>query len=201
MFDSRIRQLIDPPLNAAGRQLAAMGVSANVVTVGGFAIGMSGVSAIAFGAVVTGLVLILISRLADGLDGAIARATKKTDLGGFLDIVLDFILYGAVPLAFAVLNPEQNALPATVLLLSYFANGSTFLAYAIMAERRNIDTTAQGVKSLYYMTGLAEGGETIAAIILFCLFPKYFPIIAYGYAALCYASATGRIVLAWRTLG
>ena len=200
MFDSRIRQLIDPPLNAAGRQLAAIGVSANVVTCAGFAIGMSGAGAIAFDAVVVGLVLILISRLADGLDGAIARATQKTDLGGFLDIVLDFIFYGAVPLAFAVLNPEQNALPAAVLLLSYFANGSTFLAYAIMAEKRNIETTAQGVKSLYYMTGLAEGGETIAAIILFCLFPAYFPFIAYGYAALCYASAAARIVLAWRTL-
>ena len=200
MFDSRIRQLIDPPLNAAGRQLSAMGVSANVVTCAGFAIGMSGAVAIAFDAVVVGLVLILFSRLADGLDGAIARATQKTDLGGFLDIVLDFIFYGAVPLAFAVLNPEQNALPAAVLLLSYFANGSTFLAYAIMAEKRNIETTAQGVKSLYYMTGLAEGGETIAAIILSCLFPAYFPFIAYGYAALCYASAAARIVLAWRTL-
>ena len=200
MFDSRIRQLIDPPLNAAGRQLSAMGVSANVVTCAGFATGMSGAIAIAFDAVVVGLVLILISRLADGLDGAIARATQKTDLGGFLDIVLDFIFYGAVPLAFAVLNPEQNALPAAVLLLSYFANGSTFLAYAIMAEKRNIETTAQGVKSLYYMTGLAEGGETIAAIILSCLFPAYFPFIAYGYAALCYASAAARIVLAWRTL-
>ncbi|MEM6497548.1 MAG: CDP-alcohol phosphatidyltransferase family protein [Pseudomonadota bacterium] len=201
MFDSRIRVFIDPPLNAAGRKLAAMGVSANGVTVAGFVLGMAGAVAIAFGAIVFGLVLILISRLADGLDGAVARATQTSDLGGFLDIVLDFIFYGAVPLAFAFYDPANNALPAAVLLLSYFANGSTFLAYAIMAEKRNIETSAQGVKSLYYMTGLAEGGETIAAIALFCLFPAYFPLIAYGYATLCYASAAGRIFLAWRTLG
>ena len=200
MFDARIRPLIDPPLNAAGRRLAAWRISANAVTVLGFVLGMVGVVLIALGAPLTGLAVIIVSRIADGLDGAVARATRTTDVGGFLDIVLDFIFYGAVPLAFAILDPGQNALPAAVLLLSYFANGTTFLAYAIMAEKRDLETEAQGVKSLYYMSGLAEGGETILAIVLFCLFPAYFPIIAYGYAALCYASAAGRILLAWRTL-
>ena len=111
--------------------------------------------------------------------------------------MLDSIFYGADPLAFAVLDLEQNALPAAVLLLSYFANGTTFLTYAITVESRNIETTAQGVKSLHYMTGLAEGGETIDAIILFCLFPAYFPFIAHGCAALYYACASARIVLPW----
>ena len=200
MFDARIRPLIDPPLNAAGRQLAAWGISANSVTILGFILGMGGVVLIALGALIAGLAIIIVSRIADGLDGAVARATEKTDLGGFLDIVLDFIFYGAVPLGFAILDPGQNALPAAVLLLSYFANGTTFLAYAIMAEKRALETEAQGVKSLYYMSGLAEGGETILAIVLFCLFPAYFPVVAYGYAVLCYASAAGRILLAWRTL-
>ncbi|MEO0809542.1 MAG: CDP-alcohol phosphatidyltransferase family protein [Pseudomonadota bacterium] len=200
MFDAKIRILIDPPLNAMGRRLAGWGIAANAVTLAGFVSGMAGTALIAFGHPGWALVVILCSRLADGLDGAVARATQKTDLGGFLDIVLDFIFYGAVPLAFAVADPAGNALPAAVLLLSYFANGSTFLAYAIMAAKQEIETSAQGVKSLYYMTGLAEGGETIVVIILFCLFPAYFPFIAYGYAALCYASATGRIVLAYKTL-
>ena len=200
MFDARIRPLIDPPLNAVGRQLAAWGISANSVTILGFILGMGGVVLIALGALIAGLAVIIVSRIADGLDGAVARATEKTDLGGFLDIVLDFIFYGAVPLGFAILDPGQNALPAAVLLLSYFANGTTFLAYAIMAEKRALETEAQGVKSLYYMSGLAEGGETILAIVLFCLFPAYFPVVAYGYAVLCYASAAGRILLAWRTL-
>jgi len=200
MFDAKIRPLIDPPLNALGCWLANRGISANAVTVFGFIAGMSCAVLIAFGYSGWGLFVILLSRLADGLDGAVARATQKTDLGGFLDIVLDFIFYGAVPLAFAVADPAENALPAAVLLLSYFANGSTFLAYAIMAEKKSIETTAQGVKSLYYMAGLAEGGGTILAIILFCLFPAYFPLIAYCYAGLCYASAAGRIILASQTL-
>ena len=171
MFDARIRPLIDPPLNAAGRRIAGWGISANAVTFAGFVTGIAGVVLIAFGEPLAGLVVIVLSRLADGLDGAVARATEKTDLGGFLDIVLDFIFYGAVPLAFAIHDPANNAVPAAVLLLSFFANGTTFLAYAIMAEKREIETTAQGVKSLYYMSGLAEGAETILAIILFLPVP------------------------------
>ncbi len=200
VFDAKIRPLIDPPLNAAGRRLARAGVTANAVTFAGFGLGMIGAVMVAAGWPGPALIIILISRLADGLDGAVARATQKTDLGGFLDIVLDFIFYSAVPLAFAILDPAANALAAAVLLASFFANGSTFLAYAIMAEKQAIETTAQGVKSLYYMSGLAEGAETIVAIVLFCLFPAYFPIIAYCYAGLCFASAFGRIVLACGTL-
>lgn len=200
MFDARIRIIIDPPLNAVGQWLAARGITADTVTIAGFVIGVSGSLAVAFGDFWLGLVLIVLSRLADGLDGAVARATKKTDIGGYLDIVLDFIFYGSVPLALAIYNPEQNALPAAVLLMSFFANGTTFLAFAIMAERRNLETTAQGEKSLFYMTGLAEGFETIIALIAFCVFPEYFPVIAYIYAAMCFASSAGRVVLAWRVL-
>ncbi len=200
LFDARIRPLIDPTLNAAGEWLAERDVTADFVTISGFVIGMAGALAIAFGDYSFGLALIVISRLADGLDGAIARASKKTDLGGFLDVSLDFIFYGAVPLAFAIHDPAQNALPAAVLLMSFFANGTTFLTFAIMAERRKLDTTKQGEKSLYYMSGLVEGFETIIAIIAFCLFPMYFPEIAYTYSALCYASAAGRVLLAWNIL-
>ncbi len=201
MFDGRLRPLIDPPLNAAGRRLADAGITANAVTVFGFAIGMVGVALIAAGLPGWGLLIMLVSRLADGLDGAVARATRKTDLGGFLDIVLDFIFYGAVPLGFAIYDPAANALAAAVLLLSYFANGSSFLAFAIMAEKRALKTSAQGVKSLFYMSGLAEGAETLLAMVLFCLLPDHFAVIAYGFAALCFASAAGRILLACRTLG
>lgn len=201
MFDARIRPLIDPPLNAAGHWLAMRGITANFVTVSGFVLGLGGALAIALGDAYFALALIVISRLADGLDGAIARATQKTDLGGFLDIALDFIFYGAVPLAFAIHNPTQNALPAAILLMSFFANGTTFLAFAVMAERRSMETTAQGEKTLYYMSGIAEGGETIIALCAFCILPQYFAEIAYVYAAMCFMSALGRICLAWQVLG
>lgn len=200
MFDARIRPLIDPPLNEAGRRLARSGITADAVTIFGFALGMAAAMAIALGRIDIGLGLFLIGRLADGLDGAVARATRNTDRGGFLDIVLDFLLYGAIPLAFAIHDPVRNALPAAVLLMSFFANGTAFLAFAIMAERRKIETDAQGQKSLFYMAGLVEGFETVVALAAMCLFPAWFAEIAYGYAALCFASAFGRILFAWRVL-
>ncbi|MEM7776762.1 MAG: CDP-alcohol phosphatidyltransferase family protein [Pseudomonadota bacterium] len=200
MFDARIRPLIDPSLNKMGVVLARSGVSADAVTIAGFVIGMMAFPAVVASYFTLAVLLIAISRLADGLDGAVARATVKTDRGGFLDIVLDFIFYGAMPLAFAIYDPQANALACAVLLLSFFANGTTFLAFAIMAQKRSLETSAQGVKSLYYMAGLAEGSETIAFLLAICLFPSWFAVMAYVYATLCFASAAGRVVLAWRTL-
>lgn len=197
MFDGRVRPFIDRPLDSAGCWLARRGLTADQITLAGFALGLAGAGAIASGAMALGLVLFLAGRLADGLDGAVARATQPSDRGAFLDIVLDFALYAAIPLAFAVHDPA-NALPAAVLLAAFLANGSAFLAFALMAERRKLTTSAQGRKSIYYLAGLAEGAETIAVFVLFCLFPASFPWLAAAFAALCLVSAAARIVLAWR---
>lgn len=200
MLDAHVRPWIDPPLNRLGAHLAARGITADAVTIAGFVVGMAGAAAVVFGQFTLALILILVSRIADGVDGAVARATRKTDFGGFLDIALDFVFYGAVPVAFAILAPERNALPAAVLLAGYLANGTAFLAFAIMAERRKLETTAQGQKSLYYAVGMAEGTETILVCAMFCILPSYFPVIAYVFAAMCAVSAIGRILLARRML-
>ncbi|MEL6317401.1 MAG: CDP-alcohol phosphatidyltransferase family protein [Pseudomonadota bacterium] len=193
MFDAKIRPLIDPPLNRLGRAAAARGVRADHLTWGGFALGMAGAAAAALGWFWAALALVLLSRLADGLDGAVARATRPTDYGGFLDITLDFIFYAAVPLAFALHDPAANALAAATLLFTYFANGASFLAYAVIAAKRGEETRAQGRKSIYYLAGLAEGFETILFCALVCLVPAWFAPLAYGYAALVALSAAGRI--------
>ena len=200
MFDARVRGWIVPPLNAAGRLLARAHIGADEVTLTGFVCGMMGAVAIAFNQMLVALALILLGRLLDGLDGAIARATRSTDRGGFLDIALDFIFYGSVPLAFAMLDPYRDALPAAVLIASFYANGAVFLAYGIMAEKRGLESKLQGEKALYYMAGLAEGTETIVVFTLFCLFPSLFPWLAGLFALVCYVSAIARLVLAWRTL-
>ncbi len=200
MFDARLRPLIDPPLNRAGAWLADRGVGANVVTLAGFAIGVGAAVSIAAGATLLGFVLVALNRLADGLDGAVSRASAKTDLGGYLDITLDFFFYGAVPLAFAVLDPERNALAAAALLASFYANGSAFLAFAIMAERKGLSTDAQGAKSLYYLSGIAEGTETIALFLLMALLPGLFPVLAWAFAAICFISAAARVLIGVRAL-
>ncbi|WP_422019129.1 CDP-alcohol phosphatidyltransferase family protein [Roseibium sp.] len=200
MFDARLRPMIDPPLNAIGVRLANAGISANMVTVSGFCLGLLAAVSIAFGYFLAGFVLIALNRLFDGLDGAVARASQKTDLGGYLDITLDFFFYGAIPLAFAIQAPETNALPAAALLASFYANGSAFLAFAIMAEKRNLSTSHQGAKSLYYIGGLAEGTETIGLFLLMALLPTWFPVLAWAFAGVCLVSASARVLIGLRAL-
>jgi len=199
MLDRYARQLIDPPLNAIGGCIAASGLTANHVTLFGLAIGLLAAVSIAFGMTTLGLVLLLLSRIADGLDGAVARATKKTDFGGYLDIACDFLFYGAVPFGFVVLDPESNAVAGAFLLLSFYFNGSSFLGFSILAEKKGIETSAQGEKSLYYSNGILEGTETISFFVLLCLFPTYFASLAWLFGSLCFATATLRIYGAHKT--
>jgi len=200
MLDGWARRRIDPALDALGRALHHAGVSANTVTLAAFAVGMAAAVAIALGQMSLGLVLILLSRLGDGLDGAVAKVAGRTDLGGYLDIVLDFAFYGAIPLAFVILDPAQNGVAGAVLLAAFYANGASFLAYAVMAEKRGLQTAGRGAKSLFFTTGLAEATETIAVFVAFCLLPDWFPAIAYAFAAVTAYTTLSRIVQAWRQL-
>ena len=199
MLDPLARRLIDPPLDVAARHLVKLGVSANAVTVAGFAFGLLAAVAIAGEHYLIGLLFFALNRLADGLDGAVARILGKTDLGGYLDIVLDFLIYAAVVLGFAAARPE-NALPATLLLAGYIGTGSTFLTFAIMAAKHGIETRARGSKSLYYLGGLTEGTETILAFVLACLWPALFPWIALIFGLLCWLTTATRIAVAAQTL-
>lgn len=193
MLDGAVRKLIDPPLNRAGVVLARAGLNADTITMFGLAVGLAAAVLIAAGLYLWGLLLLLVSRLADGLDGAVARATVKTDFGGYLDIVADFLFYGAIPVGFAVANPGANSIPAAILLLSFYFNGASFLGYAVLAERRKMATQRGGEKTLYYADGLMEGTETIAFFIAFCIWPQHFAWLALTFAVATFYTATARI--------
>jgi len=197
MLDRAVRPLIDPPLDRAGRILADAGVSANAVTLGGFAVGLAAIPAIATGNHLAGLALLLVNRVTDGLDGAVARARGPTDVGGYLDIVCDFILYSGWAFAFALADPA-DAIPAAFLMLSFMGTGSSFLAYAVFAAKRGLTTEISGSKSLYYLGGLTEGTETILVFIAFCLLPQHFAPMAWGFAAACWITTVSRMLAAAR---
>lgn len=200
MFDGMLRVQIDPALDSLSRTIARTGVSANMVTMAGFSLGLAAAALISTQHYLSGAILIALSRICDGLDGGVAKINGATDLGGFLDIVLDFAFYGMIPLAFAFASPQDNALAALFLLFSFYVNGASFLAYAIMAEKRGLKTSARGEKSLFFTTGLAEASETIAVFVLACVIPSWFPALAWGFAAICLYTALARIIQAWRTL-
>ncbi len=198
MLDSAIQQVLKPVLTRAARVLVRVGVGADALSFVGFALGMAAALAIALQHFMAGLVLLLLSRLMDGLDGAVARATQPTDRGGFLDITLDFLFYAAIPLAFAVADPVHNALPAAVLLTSFMGTASSFLAFAIVAAKRELASTDFPDKSFYFLGGLTEATETIAALVAMCLWPQWFAPIAYGFAALCALTTALRIGWGWQ---
>jgi phosphatidylglycerophosphate synthase len=196
MFDAKLRPYIDPPLNAVGRRLAAMGIGANAITLAGVAIGLTAGLAISQSLFGWGLALILASRLLDGLDGAVARATRPTDFGGYLDIVGDFAFYVAVPIGFG-LAVAANMVYALILVASFTLTGISFMAFAVMAAKRGLETSAHGRKSFFYNTGLAEGAETILAFVLMCLLPDAFSAIASLYAGLCAVTVIQRSIAAY----
>jgi phosphatidylglycerophosphate synthase len=198
MFDGQIRRWIDPPLDRLAIVMARFGLSANAVTTGGFVMGMGAWTALAGQEYFTALVLILANRCADGLDGPLARRLGPTDLGGYLDIVLDFLFYAGVPFFFAVGRPEF-ALSAAFLVFSFVGTGSSFLAFATIAAKRRLTTERRGKKALYYLGGLTEGAETIALFVLICLYPELFGWFAWTFGGLCWLTTTLRIVVAIET--
>lgn len=198
MLDAWIGRRLQPVMGRAGRRLARAGVRADTLTWAGFAIGLGVVPLLAGQDYGAALLPLAANRVLDGLDGAVARATTPTDRGGFLDIVLDFVFYAAVPLGFALADPTRNALPAAALLASFIGSGGSFLAYALMAAKRGLPAALAAPKAFVYVAGLTEGTETIVAFALFCLWPQAFPALAYGFALLCAITTASRIAAGWR---
>lgn len=200
MLDPLLTPITRKVLDYPARWLVKRQVSADQVTVAGFLVGLLAVPALAAQAYEVALVFILLNRLADGLDGAVARRTSATDAGGFLDIVLDFIFYSAVVFGFLLASPFEHALPAGLLLVTFMGTGASFLAFAVIAAKRGIENPRYPNKSLHYMGGLTEGFETIVAFVAFCVWPEYFEMLALIFAAACWITAITRIVVGYRTL-
>ena len=200
MLDRWSLPLIQKPLHLIAQQCAKRGITANQVTLVGFVIGLLAIPALWVGAEWLALVLILANRTLDGVDGVLARLVGETDQGAFLDISVDFIFYAGVVFGFALADPQQNALAATALLLSFMGTAVSFLAFAIMAERRALSRITYPNKGIFYLSGIAEGTETILFFIAICLWPQHFPSLAWGFALICVVSAAVRIWSGYHSL-
>jgi len=198
MLDRVAIRLLRPALERTARSLQRRGVHADQVTLAGFAIGMASAVAIAAGRPLAGLALMMASRLCDGVDGALARLTRPTDRGGFLDITLDFLFYAAIPLAFAVADPSANALAAAALLAAFIGTATTFLAFAALAAERGLTNAAYPDKGIYYLGGLTEATETLVCFAAMCMWPAHFAAIAWVFVALAAVTTATRVVAGWQ---
>ena len=200
MLDRVALRLLRPGFERAARALHGAGMHADAVTLAGFAIGVGAAVAIGLGSPLAGLVLLLASRVCDGLDGPVARLSAPTDRGAFLDITLDFLFYAGIPLAFAVADPAANALAAAVLLAAFIGTATSFLAFAALAAQRGLHSVSYPDKGIYYLGGLTEATETLACFVLMCLWPAHFARIAWVFAALCAVTTATRLWAGWRLL-
>ena len=198
MLDRVALKIVKPLNEKAAALLASRGVTADQATLAGFAFGMIAACMVVAGFTTVAILPLLINRALDGIDGTLARRAGATERGAFLDISLDFVFYGAIPLAFAALDPAANAMAAAVLLAAFLATGTSFLAFAVIAEKRGLRSTTYPSKSFYYLGGLTEGTETILCFLAMCLWPQHFAAIAYAYAALCALTAGTRLFAGWK---
>ena len=202
MFDKFALKLTKPIVDRMADYAICHKINADQMSFVGLGLGMFASLLIALGLPSLALLPLLLGRIADGVDGAIARGSgAQSDRGAFLDIALDFVFYASVPLAFAILNPTANALAAAVLLAAFVTTGTSFLAYAAVAAKRGETSSDYPTKGIYYLGGITEGAETIALFILCFLWPAWFATLAYIYAALCAFTTFTRIKAGWERFG
>jgi phosphatidylglycerophosphate synthase len=195
MFDVALRRFVDPALNRIAVGIVDARISANMLTISGAGLGLAAAFFISQSNFAAALGLILLNRIVDGLDGAVARIKGPTEFGGYLDTICDYIFYLSIPVAFGLMDPV-NQIPALLLVASFTLTAVSFLAFAAIAARHASDEGAHGPKAFIYSTGLMEGAETIAFFALFCLFPGFFPTLAIVFAALCLLTVVQRFILA-----
>jgi phosphatidylglycerophosphate synthase len=195
MFDVALRRFVDPALNRIAVRIVDARISANMLTISGAGLALAAAFFISQSNFAAALGLILLNRIVDGLDGAVARIKGPTEFGGYLDTICDYIFYLSIPMAFGLMDPV-NQIPALLLVASFTLTAVSFLAFAAIAARHASDDSAHGPKAFIYSTGLMEGAETIAFFALFCLFPGFFPTLAIVFAALCLLTVVQRFILA-----
>jgi len=200
MLDRFSIKVIRAPLTLTAELINKTGLKADHITLLGFMLGLCALPALVMQAYDFALGFIILNRIFDGLDGAVARLQGITDSGGFLDITLDFLFYSMVPFGFILADPSANAVAGALLIFSFIGTGTSFLAFAIMASKRNIENPVYQHKSLYYIGGLTEGTETIGCFVLLCLLPQHFALIAYIFSTLCWITTSSRIWAGYQTL-
>ena len=199
MLDSVARKIIDPPLNRAAHILSGLRLTGTFTTLTGFLFGVVACGFVYNQLYIAGLAFLILNRLCDGLDGAIARARNEdSDFGGYLDITLDFFMYAGFPFAFALgLNTIDAFMASSFVIFAMITTGVSFLAYAIIAAKNNMQTSHQGKKSFYFSNGLMEGTETILFLCLLCIFPYDFAMICFIFGGLCLVTTIMRIRMAY----
>jgi phosphatidylglycerophosphate synthase len=201
MFDHLFRKYKDRALQPLTGMV--QDISPNTLTILAFVAGLACAGAAFYGTGLWVLALWLLNRLLDGLDGAVARLRgKQSDFGGYLDILLDFAIYAAVPIGLALHQPAVPTLIALIFLLgSFYINGASWMYLAAILEKRAQAAPLRGEKTTVVMPdGLIGAVATFIFYCAFCCWPQYLAPLFSMMAALTFFTAGQRLWWAWRNL-
>lgn len=199
MFDRQIQRYTQRPLRYIGRIFLKFS-SPNQITFIGFGFGVLMCMSIVIDQYFIALIFLLLNRLSDGLDGAMARLQTPTPFGGYLDIVLDFLIYGGFVLCFGMTD-QDNSLLSMILLFCYIGTGTTFLAKAAILPSLSHKKLSNNIpKSFHYAKGLIEGSETILFMALCLLFPNLFVYFSSIFIVLCLITIVFRIFVCYKQI-
>lgn len=168
-----------------------------------FGVGLAASIAVWQGAYGPGLGLWIANRALDGLDGTLARVRQRqTDFGGYLDLVLDTVIYALIPGALIAADPSLPGLAALAFLLaSFYINGASWMLLAAVLEKRSRGAAMRGETTTVTMPGgLIEGAETVLFYVLFLLVPDLAVELFVLMGALVFMTIGQRLIWAVREL-
>ncbi len=200
MFDHFLRLLKDRWLSPLSRMVGPR-VSPTTLSLLAFVCGCGAAYAAYRGLVAVALVAWGANRLLDGLDGTHARVhDRQTDFGGYLDIMLDFIVYAAIPVAL-VARDAALALSGVFLEATFFVNAASWMYLSAILEGRRSGASSRGELTTITMPpGLIAGTETVVLYALFLALPVWRAAMFWLMGGLVCINVAQRLWWARRTL-
>lgn len=201
MFDKHLRHtkdsLLIPLADSIGERL-----DPTLITVVGGGVGLLAAAACWHGMTIAALGLWALNRTLDGLDGTVARRYEKTsDFGGYVDVLIDHIVYAAVPAGLALAQPDTPGiwLALVFMLATFYINGASWMMLSSIMEKRKLADDTEGT-TVTMTTGLIEGAETVFFYALFFVLPGCLPHLYVIFGVLVIVTIVQRLVWAQRHL-
>ncbi len=204
MLDPFFAKALRSPLDAAGAALLERNIKANLLTWAGFVAGLIAAVFIGVSWTSLGFVVLALSRLAAGLDGAVARASKATDFGSYLNIVLDLIVFSALAAGFALADPA-NRFAGIALMITLAGIGVAAVALQMFAARHGVGIEIPSPEidgaPFFYVSAMVERGEIVIFFFIALIWPNAFPVIGWLFTIACAVTIAQRVFQARAAFG
>lgn len=199
MFDTYLRNQKDRIGEPLAKRLRS--VHPQTITLVALLIGLAATFMAARGWYLWALALWLLNRALDGLDGLLARLHgHQSDFGGYLDILIDFVVYAALPIGLVLSTPTpERYLVLALMLAVFYVNTASWMYLAAILEKRHA-REPETTTTVVMPAGLIGGFETIVAYCIFLLFPNAMAILYSIFSALVLITIFQRLFWARRAL-